>query len=77
MIHVINWFDVSGQLDCRLVGLSRSAFGRPLKADIVVDRNWVKRASLRDFARRHARWGIGGPMLMPETTSGLLTSNLI
>ena len=40
-----------------MVGQFRSAFGRPLKADIVVDRVWAKRASLRDFARCHARWG--------------------
>ena len=57
MIHVINTFDVSDLLACRLVGLSRSAFRRPLKADIVDDPDRALRAWLRDCARRHARWG--------------------
>ena len=57
MIHVINTFDVSERLACRLVGLSRSAFRRPLKADSVDDPDRALRAWLRDYARRHARWG--------------------
>ena len=57
MIHVINTFDVSERLACRLVGLSRSAFRRPLKADTVDDPDRALRAWLRDYARRHARWG--------------------
>ena len=57
MIHVINTFEVSERLACRLVGLSRSAFRRPLKADTVADPDRALRAWLRDYARRHARWG--------------------
>ncbi len=57
MIHVINTFDVSERLACRLVGLSRSAFRRPLKAGASEDSDRALRAWLRDYARRHARWG--------------------
>ena len=46
-------FDISERLACRLVGLSRSAFRRPLKADTPDDPD----LALRDYARKHARWG--------------------
>lgn len=59
MIHVINTLDLSERLACRLVGLSRSAFCRPLKADTSEDPDRALRAWLRDYARRHARWGDG------------------
>ncbi len=57
MIHVINRFDVSERLACRLLGLSKSAFRRPLAADTPNDPDLALRAWLRDYARRHARWG--------------------
>ena len=57
MIHVINTFDVSERLACRLVGLSRSAFRRPLQADTPDDPDLALRAWLRDYARQHPRWG--------------------
>lgn len=57
VIQVINTFDVSEQLACRLVGLSRSAFRLPLKAGTSEDPDLALRSWLRDYARRHARWG--------------------
>ena len=57
MIHIINTFDVSERSACRLVGLSRSALRRPLNADTPDDPDRALRAWLRDYARRHARWG--------------------
>jgi hypothetical protein len=50
-------FDIGERLACRLVGLSRSAFRRPLKADTPHDPDRALRGSLRDYARNHARWG--------------------
>ncbi len=50
-------FDISERLACRLAGLSRSAFHRPLKADTPDDPDLALRAWLRVYARRHARWG--------------------
>ena len=50
-------FDISERLACRLVGLSRSAFRRPLKADTFNDPDRALRAWLLDYARKHARWG--------------------
>lgn len=57
MIHVMSVFDTSERLACRLVGLSRSAFRRPLKAGTSEDRDRAGWAWLRDYARRHPRWG--------------------
>jgi len=57
VIHLINTFDVSERLACRLVGLSRSAFRRRLKADTAEDPDRALRAWLRNYARKHARWG--------------------
>ena len=57
MIHVFNTFDVSERLACRLVGLSRSTFRRPLKTDAPDDPDRALRAWLRDYALRHGRWG--------------------
>ena len=57
MIHVMSVFDISERVACRLVGLSRSAFRRPLKADTPDDPDLALRAWLRDYACRHARWG--------------------
>lgn len=50
-------FDISERLACRLVGLSRSAFRRPLKAETSEDPDRALRAWLRDYSRKHARWG--------------------
>lgn len=50
-------FDISERSACRLVGLSRSAFRRPLKNTTPDDPDRALRAWLRDYARRHARWG--------------------
>ena len=50
-------FDISERLACRLVGLSRSAFRRPLKADTRDDPDRALRAWLRHYARRYAWWG--------------------
>lgn len=57
MIHVIRVFDISERLACRLVGLSRSAFRRPLKGHTPDDPDKALRAWLRAYARDHARWG--------------------
>jgi transposase InsO family protein len=50
-------FDISERLACRLVGLARSAFRRPLKGDTPDDPDKALRAWLRAWARKHARWG--------------------
>ena len=50
-------FDISERLACRLVGLARSAFRRPLKGDTPDDPDRALRAWLRAYARKHARWG--------------------
>jgi len=57
VIHVIRVFDISERLACRLVGLSRSAFRRPLKGHTPDDPDKALRAWLRAYARDHARWG--------------------
>lgn len=53
----MNTFDVSERLACRLFGLSRSAFRRPLQADTHDNPDLALWAWLRDYARQHARWG--------------------
>jgi transposase InsO family protein len=50
-------FDISERLACRLVGLARSSFRRPLNRDTVDDPDKALRAWLRAWARKHARWG--------------------
>jgi len=50
-------FDISEQLACRLVGLARSSFRRPLNRDTVDGPDKALRAWLRAYARKHARWG--------------------
>ena len=54
---MIRVFDISERLACRLVGLSRSAFRRPLKGHTPDDPDKALRAWLRAYARDHARWG--------------------
>lgn len=42
---------------CRLAGLSRSAYRRPLKGDTEQDPNQALRDWLRAYAKKHPRWG--------------------
>ena len=42
---------------CRLAGLSRSAWRRPLKGDTPADPDRALRDWLRKFAKNHPRWG--------------------
>ena len=42
---------------CRLVGLSRSAYRRPLKGDTVTDPDRALREWLRAWAKDHPRYG--------------------
>ncbi|GAA3877743.1 hypothetical protein GCM10022275_27880 [Tessaracoccus defluvii] len=44
---------------CRLVGLSRSAYRRPLKGDTVTDPDRALREWLRAWAKDHPRYGEG------------------
>tara|TARA_R100001126_G_C4847035_1_gene159998 strand:+ start:291 stop:1109 length:819 start_codon:yes stop_codon:yes gene_type:complete len=48
---------VSERMACRLAGLSRSAYRRTLKADIVADPDAALREWLRTYAKKHPRWG--------------------
>jgi hypothetical protein len=63
-------FDISERLACRLVGLARSSFRRPLNRDIIDDPDKALRAWLRDMRANTQGGVIGGRMLMPETTAG-------
>lgn len=42
---------------CRLVGLSRSAYRRPLNADTTADPDRALRDWLRAWAKKHPRYG--------------------
>ena len=42
---------------CRLAGLSRSAWRRPLRGDTPADPDQALRDWLRKFAKNHPRWG--------------------
>ena len=46
---------VSERMACRLAGLSRSAYRRTLKADIVADPDAALREWLRTYAKKHPR----------------------
>jgi putative transposase len=48
---------VSERMACRLVGLSRSAFRRPLRRETTTDPDRALREWLRGYARKHPRWG--------------------
>lgn len=48
---------VSERMACRLAGLSRSAYRRPLKGDTVTDPDRALRGWLRAYAKKHPRWG--------------------
>lgn len=48
---------VSERMACRLVGLSRSAWRRPLTGQTLTDPDRVLRDWLRAYAKTHSRWG--------------------
>jgi putative transposase len=48
---------VSERMACRLVGLSRSAYRRPLRRVTTTDPDRMLREWLRGYARKHPRWG--------------------
>src|SRR5699024_850943 len=50
-------FAISERMACRLAGLSRSAWRRPLKHDTAVDPDQPLRAWLCQYAKNHPRWG--------------------
>ena len=49
---------MSERMACRLTGLSRSAYRRPLQGDTVADPDGALRAWLRAYARKHPTVGI-------------------
>ncbi|WP_126464298.1 IS3 family transposase [Propionibacterium australiense] len=55
--HLIRVLQVSERMACRLVGLSRSAYRRPLKADTAADPDRGFRGWLCAWAKEHPRWG--------------------
>ena len=48
---------MSERMACRLVGLSRSAYRRPLKGDTAADPDRALREWLRAWAKTHPRYG--------------------
>ena len=48
---------MSERMACRLAGLSRSAYRRPLKGATTVDPDRALREWLRGYAKNHPRWG--------------------
>ena len=42
---------------CRLAGLSRSAYRRPLQGETTADPDLALRDWLRAYAKKHPRWG--------------------
>ncbi|QDW16533.1 IS3 family transposase [Micrococcus sp. KBS0714] len=55
--HLKGKLRVSERMACRLVGLSRSAYRRPLKGDTVADPDRALREWLRAWAKDHPRYG--------------------
>ncbi|MEX3566339.1 IS3 family transposase [Micrococcus endophyticus] len=55
--HLKRKLRVSERMACRLVGLSRSAYRRPLKDDTVADPDRALREWLRAWAKDHPRYG--------------------
>ncbi|QGY91074.1 IS3 family transposase [Micrococcus luteus] len=55
--HLKRKLRVSERMACRLVGLSRSAYRRPLKGDTVADPDRAFREWLRAWAKDHPRYG--------------------
>ena len=57
LAHLIRALRVSEQMACRLAGLSRSAYRRPLHRETAADPDRVLRDWLRAYAKKHPRWG--------------------
>ncbi|MFB9775030.1 IS3 family transposase [Brevibacterium otitidis] len=55
--HLIRTLQVGERMACRLVGLSRSAYRRPLKGDTTTDPDRALRDWLRAWAKKHPRYG--------------------
>ncbi|HAQ4626979.1 TPA: IS3 family transposase [Enterococcus faecium] len=55
--HLKRKLRVSERMACRLVGLSRSAYRRPLKGNTVADPDRALRKWLRAWAKDHPRYG--------------------
>ncbi|WP_404443602.1 IS3 family transposase [Microbacterium marinum] len=55
--HLLRTLQVSERMACRLAGLSRSAYRRPLKGDTAADPDRALRDWLRAYAKKHPRWG--------------------
>ncbi|MFD6282673.1 IS3 family transposase [Micrococcus luteus] len=55
--HLKRKLRVCERMACRLVGLSRSAYRRPLKGDTVADPDRALRQWLRAWAKDHPRYG--------------------
>ncbi|WHM17049.1 IS3 family transposase [Micrococcus yunnanensis] len=55
--HLKRKLRVSERMACRLVGLSRSAYRRPLKGNTVADPDRALREWLRAWAKDHPRYG--------------------
>lgn len=57
MSDLIGTLMVSERMACRLAGLSRSAYRRPLKGDTMSGPDRALRDWLRRYAKKHPRWG--------------------
>ncbi|WP_448256081.1 IS3 family transposase [Microbacterium aurum] len=55
--HLLRTLQMSERMACRLAGLSRSAYRRPLKGDTAADPDRALRDWLRAYAKKHPRWG--------------------
>ncbi|QBJ20866.1 IS3 family transposase (plasmid) [Kocuria marina subsp. indica] len=55
--HLIRTLQVSERMACRLAGLSRSAYRRPLQGETTADPDLALRDWLRAYAKKHPRWG--------------------
>ncbi|OYN84458.1 IS3 family transposase, partial [Parenemella sanctibonifatiensis] len=55
--HLIRALRVSERMACRLAGLSRSAYRRPLHRETAADPDRALRDWLRAYAKKHPRWG--------------------
>ncbi|MCT2992288.1 IS3 family transposase [Propionibacterium freudenreichii] len=55
--HLKRKLRVSERMACRLAGLSRSAYRRPLQGDTVADPDRALRDWLRAWAKKHPRYG--------------------
>src|SRR5699024_10622397 len=55
--RLLRCFAIRERMACRVVGLSRSAWRRPLKHDTVADPDQPLRAWLCQYAKDHPRWG--------------------